>query len=218
MNNDLLCLLRIETEFDTTFDCCTDITKGKGNATRGQCRSGTHQAFFYQHGISQFVEYVDNQIALFFRCIMCRDKSHAAQYFDSSIRHDTEQRRRHPVLVTGFLCKICIQCLESDSCGYWNDDLFVGIEYSLYLVDNFFHPPGFYCNDNDVGSFYGFDIVGQYDKIRIGRFDFIQCSLRLCRTGYVRCFEHMAFCQSMGNGATDIPGSDNSYFHVSVYL
>ena len=87
------------------------------------------------------------------------DESHTAQYLDSGVGHNTEKSRSNPVFITGVFSEIRIQRIEGDSGSYRNDDLFVVIEHSFYLVDDLFHPPGLYCYDDDVCSLYSFYVV-----------------------------------------------------------
>ena len=93
---------------------------------------------------------------------------HTAEHFDRRIRHDTENSRGNQAIVEPCVFgQIGVQQIECDTCSNRNDDLFVVVEYTFDLIDNFLHAPGFYSNDDDIGTFDRFYIVQRQDEIWI---------------------------------------------------
>jgi len=203
-----LCILWIDTQFDTCLHGCLNVLQYIRNAARCQGRSCCHLLFGNQHRQAHFVEDVQHQLFLLLRGMMACDERHAFQLRDSGIGNHPEDAH--------LLSYPTFELFERNASRN-------GYQHLLFCIKRkFFHHlfdvPRLHCQHYHVGILCSFHIVVCHLYGREFRFQGIELSLT--RIGHidVLCLYDGSFRQTTGYGSPHVSGSYDCYFHMAINL
>ena len=205
----LLGLLWVEAHFAAAFHLGADVSHDVGDAAGCHHHAGTDEVFADDHRVAV------NGVEVFycleaFICCSCAfgDEAHAGAKLCCDVRNDIEELS----VTAQFFGEVDggeVGCIG-------DDDLVVEVEHVLHFGKHEFHEPWLDDEDNDVGIFHRFDVVGRgvdgwVFLLKLGK----QC---LVFVGNGDVADLAAFCPSFDECAAHVASANDSEFHNFVLI
>ena len=201
-------VLGVDAHFDAGLHGCLDVLQYVCDAAGSHGSGGGEFFFGDEQGKAHLVEDVQHQLFLLRGGVAAGDERHALHFADGGVGDDAEHGH---FLVGHVLC----QFFEGDAGGNGDKYLFA---FQLQLAQHGLDEPGLHGEYDEFGAGDGFLIV--VSGLQGGEFGFqlVQFALRGVRNDDIAGGNDASLCQSAGDGAAHVSGSDDCCFHIILLL